>query len=260
MSFVKKYAPKTLNDVVLEQSIKSTLDSYILGGNETPLILHGTNGLGKTSIAALLPSAMEGGIVIHPLNGPTDTFNTVDDVISFFGNKYAFSLCTFSGGNRDYFVLDEVYFKKNVVFEFRKYMEKYQNVVQFIFTTNSYMKIDKGIRDRCIDIELKPANAQDWLSRVQQILQAENVTISNSTVMNVITAQLAIDSSNRQLLNKIEALVWQYKTKSKVNSITGISPFSPVAPITVTAPKLRPINTISTAAPVVPFTQSSSKK
>ena len=260
MSFVKKYAPKTLNEVVLEQSIKSTLDSYILGGNETPLILHGTNGLGKTSIAALLPSAMEGGIVIHPLNGPTDTFNTVDDVISFFGNKYAFSLCTFSGGNRDYFVLDEVYFKKNVVFEFRKYMEKYQDVVQFIFTTNSYMKIDKGIRDRCIDIELKPANAQDWLSRVQQILQAENVTISNSTVMNVITAQLAIDSSNRQLLNKIEALVWQYKTKSKVNSITGISPFSPVAPITVTAPKLRPINTISTAAPVVPFTQSSSKK
>lgn len=260
MSFVKKYAPTALNDVVLEQSVKSTLDSYVRGGNKTPLILHGTNGLGKTSIAELLPSAMEGGIVIHPLNGPTDIFDTVKDVIDFFGNKYAFSLCTFSGGNRDCFVLDEVYFTKRVALKFRDYMDEYQDVVQFIFTTNSYMKIDKGIRDRCIDIELKPANAQDWLPRVQQILQAENVTISNSTVMNVITAQLAIDSSNRQLLNKIEALVWQYKTKSKVNSITGISPFSLVAPITVTAPKLRPINTISTAAPVVPFVQSSSTK
>jgi hypothetical protein len=78
--------------------------------------------------------------------------------------------------------------------------------------------------------------------------------------MNVITAQLAIDSSNRQLLNKIEALVWEYKSRSTVNSIIGTSPFSPVAPITFTAPKLRSINTISTAAPVVPFIQSNHTK
>ena len=258
MSFVKKYAPKTLNDVVLEQSVKSKLDSYVRGGNKTPLILHGTNGLGKTSIAELLPSAMEGGIAIHPLNGPTDTFDTVKDVISFFGNKYAFSLSTFSGGNRDYFVLNEVYFTERVALKFRDYIEEYEDVVQFIFTTNSYMKIDKGIRDRCDDIELKPSKPQDWLPRVQQILQAENVRISDASVMSTITSQLAIDSSNRQLLNKIEAVVWGYKSQSKVNPITGISPFLPVAPITVNAPKLTPLSVVSTTAPVVPFVQSSS--
>lgn len=251
MSFVKKYAPKTLNDIVLEQSVKSKLDSYVRGGKKTPLILHGTNGLGKTSIAELLPSAMEGGIVIHPLNSPTDTFDTVKDVISFFGNKYALNLCTFSGGNRDYFVLNEVYFTKRVALKLRDYIEDYEDVVQFIFTTNSYMKIDKGIRDRCDDIELKPSNPKDWLPRVQQILQAENVTISMPTVLKTITSQLASDSSNRQLLNKIEAVVWEYKSRSTVNSITGISPFSPVAPITVTAP----INTVTTVAPVLPFIQ-----
>jgi DNA polymerase III delta prime subunit len=260
MSFVKKYVPKTLNDVVLEQSVKSKLDSYVRGGNRTPLILHGTNGLGKTSIAALLPSAMEGGIVIHPLNSAKDTFNTVDDVINFFGNKYAFSLSTFSGGNRDYFVLNEVYFTERVALKFRDYIEDYEDVVQFIFTTNSYMKIDKGIRDRCDDIELKPSNPKDWLPRVQQILQAENVRISMPTVLKIITSQLASDSSNRQLLNKIEAVVWEYKSRSTVNSITGTSPFSPVAPITFTAPKLRSINTISTAVPLVPFIQSNQIK
>jgi DNA polymerase III delta prime subunit len=214
MSFVKKYAPKTLNDVVLEQSVKSKLDSYVRGGNRTPLILHGTNGLGKTSIAALLPSAMEGGIVIHPLNSAKDTFNTVDDVINFFGNKYAFSLSTFSGGNRDYFVLNEVYFTERVALKFRDYIEDYEDVVQFIFTTNSYMKIDKGIRDRCDNIQMMPATPQDWLPRVQQILQAESLTISDATALGLITTQLASDPSNRQLLNKIEAVVWGFKRQN----------------------------------------------
>lgn len=253
MSFVKKYAPKALNEMVLEQSVKSTLDSYVLGGNKTPLILHGTNGLGKTSVAELLPSAMENGQKIKLLNSPTDTFEKVNDVIAFFGNKFALSLTSFSGGTREYFVLDEVNFNKNVALEFRKYIEEYEDVVQFIFTTNSYMQLDKGIRDRCIDIQFKTATPQDWLPRVQKILQAEGVKISDATALNLITTQLASDPSNRQLLNKVEALVWQYKSQTTVNPIIGVSPFSPVAPITVAAPTVSSISTITTTTSVIPF-------
>jgi DNA polymerase III delta prime subunit len=214
MSFVKKYAPKTLNDVVLEQSVKSKLDSYVRGGNKTPLILHGTNGLGKTSVAALLPLAMEGGIKIHPLNSSKHIFDKKKDVINFFGNIYQFNLYTVGGGNRDYFVLDEVDFGNDVALEFRKHIEDYQDHVQFIFTTNSYMKIDKGIRDRCDNIQMMPATPQDWLPRVQQILQAESLTISDATALGLITTQLASDPSNRQLLNKIEAVVWGFKRQN----------------------------------------------
>ena len=61
MSFALKYAPKTLDEVVLGSiTLKNKLAEYINGRDLKPLILHGGVGTGKTTIANLLPDSIEG--------------------------------------------------------------------------------------------------------------------------------------------------------------------------------------------------------
>ncbi|MDH6301029.1 hypothetical protein [Polynucleobacter sphagniphilus] len=50
MSFALKYAPKTLDEVVLGSiTLKNKLAEYINGRDLKPLILHGGVGTGKTN-------------------------------------------------------------------------------------------------------------------------------------------------------------------------------------------------------------------
>ena len=239
MSFTIKYAPQTLDEIVLDPSVRTRLNHYVNGNRKTPLILHGTNGLGKTSIASLLPCAMENQAV-SPINMLTDQFDTVADVVKFFENRYFYSYQALCQQERDYFVLNEVDFNTKVSKEFRKQIDKYVNYAQFIFTTNDYWNMDIGLRSRCYDIELKPVTAQDWIPRIEYILQAEQVTISSATVLNIISTQLQQLPDYRKLLDVIEDIVLNVKSQSNSAS----------APIAIVPTKANAITTQSTHASI----------
>jgi replication-associated recombination protein RarA len=52
MSYEVKYAPKTLDDVVIsDPNIYKVLNEYIKYGNKKPLLIYGSYGLGKSSVA-----------------------------------------------------------------------------------------------------------------------------------------------------------------------------------------------------------------
>ena len=49
--WVEKYRPKTIDDCILPQETKDTFNDFLKEGQIPNLLLHGTAGIGKTTVA-----------------------------------------------------------------------------------------------------------------------------------------------------------------------------------------------------------------
>ena len=52
--FVEKYRPQTIEDTILPASIKSTFEEFVKQGEIPNLMLCGSAGVGKTTIANIM--------------------------------------------------------------------------------------------------------------------------------------------------------------------------------------------------------------
>jgi replication-associated recombination protein RarA len=208
MSFAYKYAPKTLEDVVLgSNTLRSKLADYISGRDLKPLILHGGFGTGKTTIANLLPNAIEGKPAeITRLKAVE--FSSVTDVTEVFGGPPMFyKLFTTNDQKRTYVLSNEINFTLKAAIAFRDIVDDMVSHTQFIFTTNYIDQVDMALRDRSSCLMVPPVTAKDWLPRAQWILQQEGIALPDDQLLNVLTTQLQVSSSNRKLLERLEDFV-----------------------------------------------------
>lgn len=216
MSYEVKYAPKTLDEVVIsDPNIFSVLDSYIYNGNKRPLLLHGSFGLGKSSVARLLPSLIEGEPTAK-MNIDELDLNSVNAIRSFF---YSRTKTTYGRMYHEplYFVVDESNFKDNVSFTLRTITDELQGDIQFIFTTNDLSALDAGLQARFECLHFTPTKPTDWLERVKYIVQSEGVTtLSDATLLNFITNQLNKSSNHRKLLAALELFISNVKRQTFV--------------------------------------------
>lgn len=222
MSFTTKYAPQTLNDVVMSSvNVRNKLDAYINGDLIQPLILHGDFGTGKSTIANLLPDAIEGKKAMVE-NLKANEFNTINDVSKLFGAPSTFyKLFTVNGQKRNYIISNEFNFTMKAALAFRDVVDDLQEHTQFIFTTNNLASIDKGIQDRSICLLVPPVDPADWLPRAKFILKQESVKINDAQLLNFLNKQLLVSNSNRKLLEELQELVLSIKNpKSKVAAVT----------------------------------------
>ena len=220
MNFEYKYAPQSLSDVIISDSeVRYQLDSYIHGENIKPLILHGSYGTGKTTIAKLLPSEMEGKPVVIELLRATE-FNSVSDVNELFGctNNF-YKLFTIEGQRRNYVVSNEVNFTPKAAVAFRDIVDEMMLATQFIFTTNNVELLDAGLLDRCTKVFVSPAQPDDWLPRIKWILKQEGVKLSDAKILNFLTTQLGANSSNRSLLRELEDVVFKIKNPQPIKAV-----------------------------------------
>lgn len=212
MSFELTYAPKQLADIVISDSyVVSKLDAYITQDTKRPLLLHGGYGVGKTSIANLLPDAIEGRPAVVNMIKATD-FKTAADVASQFKANPFTGLPCFSindGQKRQYLISNELSITENAAKVLVDVFDDIQEHVQIIFTTNHLQSIYGALRSRCTILEIKPALAMDWLVRAQFIMKSEGLVMDDQLLLKIIEDQLKSEHDHRKLLQLLEQVVWQ---------------------------------------------------
>lgn len=198
----ERYRPRTITDTILPDDLKQTFQQFVDQGNVPDLILAGTSGIGKTTIAmAMLEELGCDYIVINgSLNGNIDTLR--NEIMQFA------SAISFTGG-RKYVILDEAdYLNPNSTQPaLRNFMEEYSANCGFIFTCNDATRIIPPLHSRCTVVRFKFDQktriqlAVKFLKRVEYILQQEDVAYDKNALVAVINKHMP---DWRRVLNELQ--------------------------------------------------------
>ena len=199
--WVEKYRPKTIEDCILPDFLKATFQEYVNRKEIPNLLLSGSAGVGKTTVAKAL--CEEVGCDYIVISGSDDSGI---DVLRNKIKNYASSVSLMGG--RKVVIIDEAdYLNPNSTQPaFRGVIEEYASNCSFIFTCNFKNRIMDAIHSRCtcIDFKLngsKAKMASAFFKRVENILEIEGVTYDKPVVAEIITKHFP---DNRRILNELQ--------------------------------------------------------
>lgn len=185
--WVEKYRPKTVQDTILSDELKKTFQTFVDQESVPNLILSGTAGVGKTTIARAMLEELECDYII--INGSMKgNIDTLRNEIQSFASSVSMS------GGRKYVILDEAdYLNGNSTQPaMRGFMDEFSKNCGFIFTCNYKNRIIEPLQSRCtvIDFKIKKTDVAklslQFMKRLCDILDKENVPYDKSVVAEVI--------------------------------------------------------------------------
>lgn len=212
MLWVEKYRPHTVQDCVLPDNIKETFQEYVNRKEIPNLLLAGSAGVGKTTIAKAICEEVGCDYII--INGSDE--NGIDTFRTKIKN-YASSM-SLSGG-RKVIIIDEAdYLNANSIQPaLRGAMEEFSSNCSFIFTCNFKNRIIQPLHSRCSVVEFKIENGQkakmatQFFKRVEWILETENIEYEKPVLAAIITKYFP---DNRRILNELQ----RYSISGKIDS------------------------------------------
>jgi DNA polymerase III delta prime subunit len=199
--WVEKYRPAKVEDCILPDAIKSTFQEYVNRKEIPNLLLSGTAGVGKTTIAKALCEEVGCDYII--INGSDESGI---DVLRTKIKNYASSVSLMGG--RKVVIIDEAdYLNPNSTQPaLRGAIEEFASNCSFIFTCNFKNRIIDPIHSRCTVIDFKingskQKMATQFFKRVEWILQQENVKYDKEVVAAIVTKHFP---DNRRILNELQ--------------------------------------------------------
>ena len=178
---LKNYPPIALNDLVVsDQGIKEFLEDYTKGYVVNNLLLVGNNGTGKSTIAKLLPTLVEGhnphfdelqGTEGFDVNRAVTKLENIKHFAGLLDQKY------------HYIIFNELDKVKTNLAAFWQLMDAWGDRIVMIATANDYNKIDPCMRSRFKVVNLPPIKAKDFLPRAMEIFGKEKVNLKSDYML-----------------------------------------------------------------------------
>ena len=199
--WVEKYRPKTIEDCILPDAIKATFQEYVNRKEIPNLLLSGSAGVGKTTVAKALCDEVGCDYIV--INGSDESGI---DVLRNKIKNYASSV-SLSGGRKVVIIDEADYLNANSTQPaMRGAIEEFASNCSFIFTCNFKNRIIDPIHSRCsvIDFKIngsKQKMATQFFKRVEWILEQEGIKYSKDAVAGVITKHFP---DNRRVLNELQ--------------------------------------------------------
>lgn len=186
--FVEKYRPATLDDCILPDSIKKVFRGFLDSGEVPHLLLSGTPGTGKTTIAKALCKELDKDVLYLNCSESGGLIETLRTTI----RNYASSVSLVDNGKK-IIIMDE-FDNATGAFQlgFRGFVEEFSDNVSFVLTCNHVHKVIPAIQSRCHSIEFginkaqKPQLMNQLLKRIIFILDKENIQYDKKIIALLI--------------------------------------------------------------------------
>jgi len=185
--WVEKYRPQTIEDCILPSELKQTFQQFVENEEIPNLLLTGTAGVGKTTIAKAMLEQI--GCTYMMINGSEESgIDTLRTKIKNFASTVSMD------GKRKYVILDEADYlnPQSTQPALRGFIEEFSKNCGFILTCNFRNRIIEPLHSRCSTVEFripnaeKPKLASQFMKRVQHILETENVKSNDDVVATLI--------------------------------------------------------------------------
>jgi len=201
--WVEKYRPDTIDECVLPDSTKDTFQAIVDSGELPNLLLFGTSGVGKTTVAKALCNQLKCDWLM--ING-SDEGRLIDTLRTTI-SSYA-STVSLSGGKKVIIIDEADYLNKETVHPaMRNFIEQFSNNCRFIFTCNYENRMIPALHSRCsvvdfkIPKEEKPKLAQTFSKSVLNILDGENIKYKPDVVAQLVVKYFP---DFRRVLNELQ--------------------------------------------------------
>jgi DNA polymerase III delta prime subunit len=213
--WVEKYRPKTIDDCILTKELKETFKQFLKQKEIPNLLLSGTQGTGKTTVARALCEEIGADYII--ING-SDEGRQIDTLRHKVKN-FASTVSLTEESNHKVVILDEADYMnaESVQPALRNFIETFYNNCRFIFTCNYKHKIIKPLQSRCTVIDFAITNGQKKISmvafmkRLETILKEENIEFDKKVIAELIQKYYP---DFRRTINELQ----RYSVRGKIDS------------------------------------------
>ena len=187
--WVEQYRPQKIDDCILPANIKKAFKGFVEKGEIPNLLLTGTAGVGKTTIAKAVCDEIGASYIV--ING-SDEGRFLDTVRNRV-RQFATTVSLTSGAPHKVVIIDEAdNTTPDVQLSLRTAVEEFHNNCRFIFTCNFQNKIIEPLHSRCtvVDFRIQKEQQQQlqgqFFLRLKQILDDNKVEYQDKVIVKLI--------------------------------------------------------------------------
>ena len=231
--YVEKYRSKILNEYVGNEQLKQIVSQYIAKNDIQNLLLYGTPGTGKTTLAKLIVNNINCDFLY--INASDERgIDTIRDKVQGFASSASFKPIKV-------IILDEADFLTiQAQASLRNIIETYSRTTRFILTCNYLERIIDPLQSRCQVLKITPPSKKELAQHVSTILDQESIyyevsdlasivnkhypdirKILNTCQVNTVDNKLTVDNSILTSSSYKDAILKELKSPSK-NSFKNI--------------------------------------
>jgi len=166
--FVEKYRSKTLEDYISNEQLKSIVAQYIEKNDLQNLLLYGTPGTGKTTLAKLIVNNFNCDYLY--INASDERgIDTIRDKVQGFASSASFKPIKI-------IILDEADFLTiQAQASLRNIIETYSLTTRFILTCNYLERVIDPLQSRCQVLKITPPSKKEVAKHIASILDKEDI-------------------------------------------------------------------------------------
>ena len=200
--WVEKYRPQTISDCILPDGLKKTFQEYVDAGEISNMLLCGTAGTGKTTVARALCNELGCDYIV--INGSDESgIDVLRTKIRDVASTVSFE------SKAKVVILDEAdYLNPNSTQPaLRAFIEEFSGNCRFIFTCNFKNRIIEPLHSRTAVIDFKidkkdrPEMAQKFMGRMQYILTQEGIPYEQNVLAELLMKHFP---DYRRVINELQ--------------------------------------------------------
>ena len=187
--WVEQYRPQKIDDCILPDNLKKPFQGFVEQGEIPNLLLLGSAGVGKTTVAKALCEEIGASYIM--ING-SDEGRFIDTVRNRV-KTFASTVSLVGGASHKVVIIDEAdNTTHDVQLSLRAFVEEFHSNCRFIFTCNFQNKIIEPLHSRCTVVDFRIAKAQQqklqaqFFGRLKEILDENEIDYEDKILVKLI--------------------------------------------------------------------------